>query len=266
MKNIRVIVGILSVVLLSLTLTGCATTGRGEFPNLNVNSLSEKKLAILPTVGAVSNELQSSILYHLDRGGLRETFESVSFISPDRARDVLGPNFTIERLTRGDPTPLDELTDAGLVLAFQVNEFSVQEFTTTETRTLYRTNTSYKNTSVYSEESGNGNDRKKGPGDGPGRRVGPSDNNGSGKETENTFVTSTRTQTTSREIPVTRGNVRVVLSMSAVLYDQKQGEVIWQGQRIERAQDELADLSSIELKDIVVERIMYRINTRLIVN
>ncbi|MFB6356837.1 MAG: hypothetical protein ABEJ65_10015, partial [bacterium] len=89
------------------------------------------------------------------------------------------------------------------------------------------------------------------------------ESNNKNGELKSTYITTTTTETTRKEIPITRGNLRVVLTMSAVIYDLRKDRVVWQGRRIERAQDELADLSSIELKDIVVERIMYRINNRI---
>lgn len=256
--TIRRLVGLLSCLIVVGLLAGCASTGRGEFPALEETGLSDKDLAVLPTVGAVSSELQSSILYHFDREGFEQRFGSVSFISPRDARMMLGDNFTLDQLARSEPINFGNLTDADLILGLQVNEFAVQEFTTTETRTLYRSNTSFENTSVVTSSSGDDNGR--GPGKGPGKRKGPPDDDG---EERNTIITSTETNTTRREIPVTRGNIRVVLSLTAVLYDTEQSQVIWRGQRIERAQDELNDLSSIELKDIVVERVMYRINSRL---
>jgi len=51
--------------------------------------------------------------------------------------------------------------------------------------------------------------------------------------------------------------------MSALVYDVNQEKIIWRGRRIERSENDTEDLSTIELKDIVVERIMYRIVSRL---
>lgn len=129
--------------------------------------------------------------------------------------------------------------DSDLVLGFYVHEFAIKEFTTTETETLYRTESRQGSANVY--QSGQGED-----------------------DSDNTHIRSQSTEFSTRQIPVREGNIRVVLSLSAMIYDVERAEVIWRGRRIERAEDEMEDLSTIELKDIVVERVMYRIVSRLV--
>ncbi|MFB6345176.1 MAG: hypothetical protein ABEK50_05300 [bacterium] len=223
--------GVLSVLLVVFLLAGCATTGRGNFPTFYPEEPGQTSLAVVPPLGASSRDLRSSILYHLNRGALSRRFKSVEVVPEDRVNEIMDPGFSIDQLAWMDSSRLKQLTGADLILLFEVHEFAIKQFSTTETRTLISTKSRNRNTSVNSEE--------------------------------NVYINTYETELSSREVPVKKGNLRVVLSLSAALYDTDKGNVVWQGRRIERAEDELEDLSSLELKDIVVERLMYRINYRL---
>ncbi|MFB6355261.1 MAG: hypothetical protein ABEJ65_01950, partial [bacterium] len=66
---------------------GCSSTGRGDFPTFKPENAGDLDLAVMPTMGAISHDLQSSILYHLDRNGLEQTYKSVEFIPAEKVRD-----------------------------------------------------------------------------------------------------------------------------------------------------------------------------------
>lgn len=223
---------------LAFLLAGCATSGRGEFPEFNLENPRARSLAVLPPVGLKGETLRGSIMAHLQVPRLSERFRSVRVVSNRDVADLLSDNFSGERIGAGEARTIRERMDADLVLGFYVHEFAVREFSTTDTRTLFRTDSRQGRTNV--------------------QRTGSRD-----EDEDNIHVSSQSTEFSTRQIPVREGNIRVVLSMSAMVYDVKRAEVIWRGRRIERAEDELEDLSTIELKDIVVERLMYRIVSRL---
>jgi len=233
MAAVTILLGLLFIV------GGCATTGRGEFPTFQEHSPESHELMVLPPVGIASDQLRTSILSHVHHPSLRQRFKNVYLERNPRVGNLLANHFSGERISNQVQQAIQSEVDSNWVLAFYVHEFAIKEFSKTETKTLFRTESSHHNTSVFTDDSGNGN--------------------GSSDE----FITSHEREFTSQEIPITTGQIRVVLSLSAMVYDVDEGRVIWRGRRIERAQDELADLSSIELKDIVVERVMYRITSRL---
>lgn len=226
------------VLTLLLFLGGCATSGRGEFPTFTLENPRERSLAVLPPVGLQAEDLKGSIMAHLQVPRLSERFQSVSVISDREVAELLGDNFSGERLDPEEARRIRERVDADLVLGFYVHEFAIREFSTTETKTLYRTESNQGSANVSRSTS---------------------DDDGS----SNTHLRSQSSEFSTRQIPVRKGNIRVVLSLSAMIYDVEREEVVWRGRRIERAEDEMEDLSTIELKDIVVERVMYRIVSRL---
>lgn len=227
-----------SLICLLITLSligGCASTGRGEFPTFPDMNREDKTLAVLPIYGAEGDRLKDSILYHLDRKKISETFGTVKIISKKSVKNILNGEFSPEGLTQDEAEQLKKAVEAPLVLALTAHDLQLEKFTTTETERLEQTNTRYQNTDV-DQGGGSSNDAS-----------------------INTYETEYSTQ----EVPVTEGNVRAVLSMSALVYDLNKNRTIWSGRRIERAQGQLEDLSSIELMDIVVERIMYQIVSQL---
>lgn len=225
----------LSVLLAVLILSGCATTGRGEFPPLPESNRSTKTLAILPPVGPDANRLNSSVLYHLNQPKLEKTFESVRVIADTPVRQILTGTDSLTGLSQPQINRLNRAVEADWLLVFFVHELRIERFTTRDTERLQRSETSYSNIDVDRSDT----------------------------KTGETTVFSRKSEYEVAEIPVTEDNIRVVLSMSAELLDLNTGQVIWRGRRIERAEDELQDLSAVELEDIVVERIMYRIVSRL---
>lgn len=239
-----------SVLLVAMmVLWSCAArTGRGEFPSFSVDAPSEKTLSVLPPIGLRAEDLRSSILTHADVNRLSNRFNSAYVAPNDTAAQLLSDNFSGERITAEEARLLRESIDADLLLGFYIHEFGIEEYSTTETRTLFRTSSSRRNTSIQENESVDIDD---------------GDNETEVTGSSGSYVTSRSSNISSREIPVRTGKIRVTLSMSALVYDVNQSRIIWRGRRIERAENDMEDLSTIELKDIVVQRIMYRIISRL---
>lgn len=245
----RFLAGAVLVLFVLSILASCAPrTGRGEFPTFSVEDPSSKNLMVLPPIGLRAKDLRSSILTHTNLNRLEERFQSAYVAPNDTAARVLSDNFSGERVTAEEAELLRDSVDAGLILGFYIHEFGIKEYSTTETRTLFRTSSRRSNTTIQENESVDV-DRDDGETEVTGSSGG--------------YVTSRSSGISSREIPVRTGKIRVTLSMSALVYDVEQGEVVWRGRRIERAENDMEDLSTIELKDIVVERIMYRIVSRL---
>jgi hypothetical protein len=230
-------------------LASCASrTGRGEFPAFSVENPSSKSLTILPPIGLGAEDLSSSILTHADVSRLSNHFES-SYVAPnDTAAQLLNDNFSGERITSEETELLQDAVDADLLLGFYIHELGIKEYSATETRTLFRTSSSHRNTSVRENESID---------------VDSEDDETGISRSSGSYVTSHSSNVSSREIPIRAGKIRITLSMSALVYDVNQEKIIWRGRRIERSENDTEDLSTIELKDIVVERIMYRIVSRL---
>ena len=226
-----VVLGLMVLVILS----GCATTGRGEFPAFPEHDRSDRTLAVLPPVGASTQSLNNSVLYHLNRNQLEQTFESVFVVGDQSVRELLADRESLATLPETEAQQLAESIDADWLLVFIVHDLRFEQFSTRETERLEQSETSYGNINVDSSD----------------------------KDSGNRYISSRQTEYSVREIPVTEDNIRVVLSMSAAVYDLAERRVLWSGRRIERAEDEVKDLSAVELRDIVVERVMYRIISRL---
>lgn len=216
-------------------LSGCATTGRGEFPAFPNETRSDKRLAVLPPIGATTRSLNNSVLYHLNRNQLEGTFESVRVVSDKSISNLLGDRESLETLSDSKARQLSEKIDADWLLAFFVHDLRFEQFSTRDTERLQSSETRYGNIDVDSPD----------------------------KKSGDRYISSRQTEYSIREVPVTEDNIRVVLSMSAAVYDLNERRVLWSGRRIERAEDEVQDLSAVELRDIVVERVMYRIISRL---
>lgn len=231
----RPIVQLLSVLLILGSLTGCVTTGRGEFPVFPVSDRTNKTLAVLPPAGPHSKALTNSVLYHLNRTQLENTFESVRIIADKKVSRLLEENDTLGALSPEEARSLSKTFDADLLLGFVVHDLRIEQFSTTETERLERSETRYRNIDVDSSR----------------------------KNSKDGSITSQESEYTVTEVPVSEDKIRVVLSMSAEVYDLEKNAVVWSGRRIERAEDDLKDLSAVELRDIAVERIMYRIISRL---
>jgi len=228
------------LLVVSWMLAGCATTGRGKFPEFQVEKSTTKTLAILPPAGIGSENLRVSMLSHLRKQSLRKKFRKIGMLSNESVTRTLSKTLRGNGLSSEDADRIRRRTNVDLVLGLHVHEFAIKEFSTTETKTLFRTSSDRENTNI-STTTGSGDS----------------------SQSRHTTVTSSDFESTLREIPITKGNIRVVMSLSALVYDVEKGEIIWRGRRIERAEDEMEDLSTIELKDIVIERIMFRIVSRL---
>lgn len=216
-------------------LSGCATTGRGQFPVFPAEDRSDKNLAVLPPLGASTKSLNNAVLYHLNRNKLEDTFQSVRVTGDKSVRNLLEDVESLETLSENKRQKLTEMIDADWLLAFFVHDLRFEQFSTQDTERLQQSETRYSSVDVDSSRRRSGDQH----------------------------ISSRQTEYSIREIPVTEENIRVVLSMSAVVYDLGDGRVIWSGRRIERAEDEVKDLSPVELRDIVVERVMFRIISRL---
>ncbi len=236
---------------------GCATTGRGEFPAFKYKTPGKQTLAVVPPLGYASNDLRSTILSHLNRKTLEKKFKSIKFVDQETVKSVLGENYSGERVSRKQGRKLAETTGADLILGFWIHDYVVERFSTTETQTLYTTNTEYRNTSVYSDETEE-SDRGEHPGKGKARGKNKSKKN----ESENTYISTMETKTKTREIPISEAQNRVVLSLTALVYNVDREQVIWKGKRIERAEAPVRDRSVVELTDIASERIMSRVNNK----
>ncbi|MFP4687434.1 MAG: hypothetical protein ACLFN5_04910 [bacterium] len=226
---------LLCLFLIAVHLTGCATTGQGDFPGFNYER-DDKSLAVLPPLGFASNELRGDFMAHLNLEKLRESFESVKVIPSSEVKEILGENYAGERVTREQGKKVAEASGADLVFTVWIHDYVVEQFLTTETRTLYETKTDYRTVHVDSEDS---------------------------EDTGDSEITENKQRTVSREIPVDENQVRVVLSVSALVYDVEKEAVIWRGRRIERSQGRIEHVSALELTDLVIKRIMDRICERL---
>ncbi|MFB6356836.1 MAG: hypothetical protein ABEJ65_10010, partial [bacterium] len=85
---------------------------------------------------------------------------------------------SVDRILRSEPNKFERVTKADLVLILHVDEISMEQFDTTETTTLYQSESRLRNTNVHSfgtseEEKDTGSVERtpRGPGKGPGRRV-----------------------------------------------------------------------------------------------
>jgi hypothetical protein len=224
---------ILSLCLVTALLGGCAATGRGNFPPFPITEeRNQKTLAVIPPVGASAERISGSVLYHLNRPKIGRTFKSVRVITDESVQDILRGHASLSQVSSSNLDKLKRTINADLMLVFFVNDLRVTKFSTTETERLESTSSRYQNTDIQSNRG-------------------------------DASITSMGTEYSAQEIPVTEGNIRAVISMSSGVYDFNQNRIIWSGRRIERTQDELKDLSAVELVDIVVERVMYRIVSRL---
>jgi hypothetical protein len=195
---------------------------------------------------------------HLDLAELENTFGTVLVVPSSKVREILGDNYAGERITREQGKEIARSSGADLILAIWIHDYVVEQFLTTQTRTLYETRTDYRTLIIDSDRSDK-DQNGRGPEDGPGKRRGPKDSEGK----SSTEAVERKQKTITREIPVNENEIRVVLSVSALIYDVQKETVIWRGKRVERSQGKLEHVSSVELTDLVVERIVDRIVERL---
>ncbi|MGM0381433.1 MAG: hypothetical protein ACQEP7_05555 [bacterium] len=241
----------------SVFLSGCVATGRGEFPPFNYEKTEKQTLAVVHPLGYASNDLRGTILSQLNREILRDKFKTVKFVPDETIKEVLGENYSGERVSQQQGQELAQATGADLILGFWIHDFVVERFSTTETRTLYTTNTRYRNTSIHSAE--NETESENGKAKGKEKRKSKDDNS----KSEDTYISTMESKTRSRQIPVNEAQNRVVISLTALIYDVDQKQVIWRGKRIERAEASVSERSTVELIDIAVSRIMSRIHNKI---
>jgi len=239
--------------LLPLIFSCAPATGVGEFPALSIAERSQANLAILAVRGEVENKIKYRLVNNLDLDQIRDSFRSIRFM-PDRIIDELeipqaGPlgQEHLEKLT--------ERTPARYLLDISIEEFGEEQFTDRDRETLYyyrtrmQQRTYYDRNELYEVE---GDTPPGGPPEGPGRRIGPPDNNGDNNNRERDMYERIYGR---EDIPVEVDRIRVVMLVSARIYDLREKQIIWNGRRLERAEGDLRRTSPVELTERVLGRL-----------
>ncbi|MGM0381085.1 MAG: hypothetical protein ACQEP7_03790 [bacterium] len=245
------------VIVLSLLiplLFSCApATGVGEFSPLELSEEKQAGLAIFPVRGRVEPTIKNRLVNNLNLTMVRNYFESLDFVTAEAIKKINIPPGT--QLSTDQLKKIATRTDGKYLLEINVEEFGEEQFTEREQETLYYYRTRMKQSTYRAEDSSKeaGNDTPVGPPEGPGRRRGPDQLEGNGEKTGDYDVYEQVYE--SNEIPVTVDRVRVVMLVSARIYNLEEKQLIWSGRRLERAEGDLARTSPIELTERVLKRL-----------
>jgi|GEM_PF-3610782 len=222
-----------------LILTGCATTGTGEFTRLSTD-IAGDGLAIPPVQGIGATEAGQELLGRLDLSNFRKRYGSVQFIARDELEELEISELT-PPLSRRRLDLLRDSIDSDFMLIVYVDRFAEEEFTTEGTRTLYH----YRDRrEVKDLEDFDAN------GDTP--PVYTRYRDGRVMVRERIYD--------AEEVPFDRPRVRSVISVSAYLYDLRAGDLVWSGNRVERASGDIDRISAVELSQTVQARVARRLS------
>lgn len=237
--------------LLFLLIFSCApSTGVGKFPVLKITDRSQADLAILYVRGGVENKIKQRLINNMDLDLIRDSFRSLKFLSED-LNEQLGIPST-GQLGSDQLEKLAERVKTRYLLDISVEEFGEEQFTDRERETLYYYRTRMQQKSYNDENNGSEDSSDTSP-ESSGRRVEPID-----EEEEN--LDEHERQIYERiygreEVPVTIDRIRIVMLVSARIYDLREKRVIWNGRRLDRAEGDLARTSPIELTERVLRRL-----------
>ncbi len=248
---------ILLAVLLPLIISCAPATGVGEFPALSLEGTGGADLALLPVRGEVDNQIKYRLVNNLKLETIRERFRSVNILADDTLAELEIPQSG--QLTGDHLDRVSEQTGADYLLEISIEEFGEEHFTDRDRETLYYYRTRMERRTYY----GDGNSDT-GPSGGPGRRVGPpgdEENNGDSDRYDRDIYEKIYGR---EEIPVDVDRVRVVMVVSARIHQLVDGQVVWSGRRLERAEGDLARTSPVELTERVLGRIGARLSRGLV--
>ncbi len=240
------------LILLLFITAGCAATGVGEFPRLDAEHEGENIL-IAPVQGINSAELQQQLFGRLDIGRLRKRYGTVYFLQPAELQQLAIEEY-FHPMSSSQLTGIAEQFEADFLLGMHVDQFSEEEFVKEGTRTLYHHRDRRRETFFEGTRSdtpvGDGVDY-----------ISP-DHRLERETTEGRAITRERIFD-AEEVPVTTPRIRAVISLSAYLYDLRTGELIWVGNRIEKATGDLDRVSGVELAETVLSRVAERLSVAL---